>query len=229
MKTVGLLGGMSWESTAEYYRIMNEMVLEELGGLHSSRVIIYSFDFEELAENMRVEDWEAITQILTAGAKKLEVAGSDMILICTNTMHKVADEISGAISIPLLSIVDVTAGEIKKKGLKRVGLLGSKFTMQDAFYRDRLADKGVKALIPSPDDRILIHNIIFDELCRGIFKESSKNEILRVISYLIDEGAEGIILGCTELPLIVKKGDVNTELFDTTYLHAREAVRLSLK
>lgn len=229
MKTVGMLGGMSWESTAEYYRIMNEMVAEKLGGLHSSKVIIYSFDFEELAGNMGVENWGNITQILGNGAKKLESAGSDMVLICTNTMHKVANEVSKAISIPLISIVDVTAKEIRKKGLNKVGLLGSKFTMEEDFYRTGLADKGIEALVPPSDDRILIHNIIFGELCRGIFDESSKNEVLRMISSLIDEGAEGIILGCTELPLIIKRGDVGVELFDTTYLHAKEAVNLALK
>lgn len=229
MKTIGLLGGMSWESSLEYYRIINELVSKKLGRLHSAECILYSFDFEEIVEMQSREDWEQMGDHLSRAAQKLESAGADMVLICTNTMHKVADEVSKSINVPLVNIMDVTADEVNSRGISEVGLLGTKFTMEDGFYTRRLEEKGISTLVPDEDERELVHNIIFDELCKGIRTEESKQKLLEIISGLESRGAKGIILGCTELPLLVKSGDINSELFDTTILHAARAVELSLE
>ncbi|MFO7968241.1 MAG: aspartate/glutamate racemase family protein [Archaeoglobaceae archaeon] len=229
MKTIGLLGGMSWESSLEYYRIINELVSQKLGKLHSAKCILYSFDFEEIVEMQSAEDWEQTGYHLSRAAQKLERAGADMVLICTNTMHKVADRMAGSINVPLVNIVDVTAEEINSRRISEVGLLGTRFTMEDGFYTRRLEEKGISTLVPDEDEKGVVHNIIFEELCRGIRTEGSKQKLLEIISGLESRGAKGIILGCTELPLLVKPGDIESELFDTTILHATRAVELSLE
>ena len=228
MKTIGLLGGMSWESTVEYYRIINELTARKLGKLHSARCLLYSFDFEEIAERQREEKWDELAEMLAEAAKLLERAGAELMLICTNTMHKVADEVANAISIPLINIIDVTAEEIKSKGLRTVGLLGTKFTMEDEFYRRRLEKYGIEALIPERQERDFIHSVIFNELCKGIINPESKKAFIEIIERLQENGAEGIILGCTEIPLLIKRGDTDAILFDTTEIHARRAVELAL-
>jgi aspartate racemase len=229
MKTIGLLGGMSWESTAEYYRIINELVSKKLGGLHSAKCLLYSFDFDEITERQKAGKWDELGEILGEMAVKLEKAGADMILICTNTMHKVADDVQGMINVPLVSIIDATAEEIKEKGISKAGLLGTRFTMEDNFYRDGLESHGIEAVIPERDDRVFVHNVIFGELCKGIIKKESKKRFLEIIDSLLDQGAEGIILGCTEIPLLIKQEDVEVPVFDTTYIHAKKAVELALK
>jgi len=228
MKTIGLLGGMSWESTVEYYRVINELTSRKLGKLHSAKCVLYSFDFEEIAEKQREGKWKELAKMLADAAKSLEKAGAELMLICTNTMHKVADEVANAIEIPLINIIDVTAVEIKNKGLGTVGLLGTKFTMEDQFYRNRLEEHEIKTLIPDEHERDLVHKVIFDELCKGIIKSESRNAYIRIINNLVNIGAEGIILGCTEIPLLIKDGDVDTVLFNTTEIHARSAVEFAL-
>ncbi len=228
MKTVGLIGGMSWESTLEYYRIMNEIVKERLGKLHSAKIVLYSFDFEEIAEKQRSGEWDELGSILGDVARKLEDAGANIILICTNTMHKVADAVQKRISVPLLHIADVTADRIVEKGLRRVALLGTKFTMEDDFYRERLKEKGIDVLVPEEEEREEINRIIFEELCRGIFKEESKSKLKKIGEDLISRGAEGIILGCTELPLVINQKDFKVPVFDTTRIHAEAAVEFAL-
>ncbi|RLI73013.1 aspartate racemase [Archaeoglobales archaeon] len=229
MKTIGLLGGMSWESTLEYYRIINELTAKKLGKLHSAKYILYSFDFEEIVEKQREGKWDELAEMLAKAAKSLEDIGAELILICTNTMHKVADEVANAIEIPLLNIIDVTAEEIKNQGLRTVGLIGTKFTMEDEFYRNRLKKYGIRTLIPEEHERDFIHRVIFDELCKGIIKPESKNAYIKIINKLSNAGAEGIILGCTEIPLLVKKEDVDVILFDTTEIHIRSAVEAALE
>lgn len=229
MKTIGLLGGMSWESSLEYYRIINKLVSQKLGRLHSAECILYSFDFEEIVEMQSREDWEQMSDHLSRAAQKLEIAGADMVLICTNTMHKVADEVSKSVNVPLVNIVDVTAEEINSRGISEVGLLGTRFTMEDRFYTRRLEENGISTLVPDEDERELVHSIIFEELCRGIRTVGSKQKLIEIISGLESRGAKGIILGCTELPLLVKPHDINPELFDTTILHATRAVELLLE
>ncbi|HID42530.1 MAG TPA: aspartate/glutamate racemase family protein [Archaeoglobaceae archaeon] len=228
MKTIGLLGGMSWQSTVEYYRIVNELVSQKLGKLHSAKCLLYSFDFEEIAERQRRGEWYELAGMLSNAAKNLENSGANMILICTNTMHKVADTVSDAIDVPLINIIDVTAERIKKAGLKKVGLLGTKFTMEDGFYTNRLEENGLSPLIPEPKERDFIHSVIFNELCKGIIKEESKDRFLKIIQDLISRGAEGIILGCTEIPLLIGEEDVYVEIFDTTRIHAEYAVEFAL-
>lgn len=228
MKTIGLIGGMSWQSSLEYYRIVNDLVSRRLNGLHSAKCILYSFDFEEIAEKQRKSEWGKLGEMLSNAAKSLEGSGADVILICTNTMHKVADAVAEAVNVPLLNIIDVTAERIKKAGLKKVGLLGTKFTMEDDFYRDRLKINGLSVLVPEPEDRDFIHKVIFNELCRGILKKESKKGFLEIIEQLVTKGAEGIILGCTEIPLLVSNDDINVPLFDTTRIHAESAVEFAL-
>jgi aspartate racemase len=229
MKTIGLLGGMSWESTAEYYQIINELVAEKLGGLYSAKCLLYSFNFEEITVRQKEGKWDELGKILGEVASKLEMAGADMVLICTNTMHKVAEDVQKMIGIPLVSIIDATAEEIRKKGLDVVGLLGTKFTMEDRFYRDGLEKHGIKSVIPEEEDRNFVHNVIFGELCKGIIKEESKERFLEIIDGLLDKGAEGIVLGCTEIPLLIKQDDVEVPIFDTTYIHAKKAVEIALE
>ncbi len=229
MKTIGLIGGMSWESTVEYYQIINEIVKEKLGGLHSAKILMYSVDFEEIAELQHEGKWNELTEVMIEIAKKLEGAGADFLLICTNTMHKMADEVQERISIPLLNIIDVTAEKIKELGLRRVGLLGTKFTMEDDFYKGRLRRKhGIDVIIPDKEGRQVVHDIIYEELCLGIIKQSSKEKIKKILEDLVSRGAEGIILGCTELPLLIKQEDCEVPILDTTRIHAEAAVKYAI-
>lgn len=230
MKTIGLIGGMSWESSHEYYRIINEKVKEELGGLHSAKLILYSVDFEEIQLLQHKNRWEELTGRMVDIAKTVEKAGADMIVICTNTMHKMADDVQKSISVPLIHIADATAEAIRDQGLGKVGLLGTRFTMEQDFYKKRISDKfNIDVIIPCEKERELIHKILYSELCIGKIIESSKSEFLEVIDNLVKKGAGGIILGCTEIPLIVKQKDVPVPVFDTTAIHAGKAVKEALK
>jgi len=230
MKTIGLIGGMSWESSAEYYRIINETVKEKLGGLHSAKCIMYSVDFEEIEKLQHEGKWKEATELMIDAAKRIEKGGADFVVICTNTMHKMADEVQSNINIPLLHIADAAAEKIMSKGLKKVGLLGTKFTMEEDFYKGRLSNKfGLDVTIPEEDEREIVHNIIYKELCLGEIKESSKEKFKKIIENLVSGGAEGIILGCTEIPLLIKQEDCPVPLFDTTKIHAQSAVELALK
>jgi len=229
MKTIGLLGGMSWESTVEYYRIINQETKAKLGGLHSARCILYSVDFEEIEQFQRSDDWENAAKMLRDAALRLEKAGADFIVLCTNTMHKVAEKIEADLGIALLHIADATAEEILKKKMKTVALLGTKYTMEQEFYKSRLEEKGIKVLIPDEMDRNIIHKVIYEELCLGKMLEESRIQFRRIINNLISHLAEGVILGCTEIGLLVKKEDSKVPLFDTTFIHAVKAVEYALR
>jgi aspartate racemase len=230
MKTIGLIGGMSWESTVEYYRLINEATKAKLGGLHSAKCVLYSVDFAEVAEQQRRGDWPAATRLLVDAAQKAERAGADLLLVCTNTMHKLADAIQASIHIPLLHIADATAANVKRAGLRRVGLLGTRFTMEDDFYRGRLmSEHGLEVVIPNDADRATVHRVIYEELCVGVIRPESRVEMAGVMDRLVDLGAEGIILGCTELGLLIKPGDPRVPLFDTTREHALAAVDHALR
>lgn len=229
MKTIGLIGGMSWESSSEYYRILNEEVKQRLGGLHSAKCVLYSVDFEEIELCQRNGEWDKAAQILTDAARSLEAAGADFILICTNTMHKVANEIQAGIHIPLLHIADITAQQVLSNGIKTIGLLGTRYTMEQDFYKSRLESKGIRVLVPKETDRIIVNTVIYDELCLGQIIDESRTRYKRIIEDLIEQGAEGIILGCTEIGLLVKTEDSTVQLFDTTLLHAKGAVNLALE
>ncbi len=230
MKTIGLIGGMSWESSLEYYRIINETVKEKLGGLHSAKSVLYSVNFAEIEKLQRKGDWQAATDIMVDAAQRVERAGAELVLICTNTMHKMADEVQAGISCPLLHIVDVTAAAIKTNGQKKIGLLGTKFTMEQNFHKGRLQNKyGIEVIIPNEEERQIVHNILYDELCLGEIKEISRDKFKRIIKDLVSAGAEGIVLGCTEIPLIVSQEDYKIHLYDTTALHARAAVEFALR
>ena len=229
MKTIGLIGGMSWESTVEYYRIINQEVKARLGKLHSGRILLYSVDFEEIENQQRAGLWDEAAGILIDAAQRLEKGGADFILICTNTMHKVAPQVRAAVKSPLVHIADSTALEIKTRGLSAVGLLGTRFTMEQDFLKGLLAEKyGLKILVPDRKGRDLIHDIIYQELCLGDIRDDSRQKALEVIEDLKRAGAEGVILGCTELPLLIRAGDTDLPVFDTTFLHARQAVDLAL-
>jgi aspartate racemase len=229
MKTIGLIGGMSWESSKLYYEILNLEVKKKLGGLHSAKCVMYSFDFEPIKQLQFEGKWDEAADLLIDAATKLEKAGADFIVIGTNTMHKLADKIEDKIAIPLLHIADATGDVIKKEGIKRVGLLGTGFTMEEAFYKQRLAERyGLEVMVPDKESRDIVHQVIFNELCRGEIKEKSKTEYLRIINKLIDNGAEAIILGCTEITLLIKQADCRVPVFDTTYIHAVTAVEYSL-
>ena len=229
MKTLGLIGGMSWESTVPYYREINQTVKVQLGGLHSAKLILYSVDFAEVEHLQTTGQWEAAGALLADVAQKLEVAGADALVLCTNTMHKVADAISSAITIPLLHIADPTAAAIQQRGFTTVGLLGTRFTMEQDFYRSRLERQyGLTVLVPPQADRDLVHQVIFDELCQGQVHDASRQAYLRVIADLGAQGAQAIILGCTEISLLVQAQDCQLPLFDTTTLHARSAARWAL-
>lgn len=230
MKTIGLLGGMSWESTVEYYKAINEGVKDSLGGLHSAKIAMYSVDFDQIEKLQHQGDWEETAQILTKAALSVQSAGADFILICTNTMHKVAPSIETALNIPLLHIADATAEVLVKKGIKKVGLLGTAFTMEQDFYKGRLTDKyNLTVIVPNEDDRSIIHNVIYKELCLGKSLAASKAEYLRIIESLANQGAEAVILGCTEIGLLVNQADTQVELLDTTYIHAQKAVEYAIK
>ena len=228
MKTIGLIGGMSWESSLEYYRIINEEVKERLGGLHSAKCVLFSVDFAELEKSMSKGEWERIAQILTGAARSLEAAGADFIILATNTMHKVAEKIQAGIHIPFLHIADVTAQQVLSMGINTVGLLGTRYTMEQDFYRFRLEAQGIKVLIPGETDRAIIDAVIFQELCLGEINQASRAEFKRINEELTHQGAEGIILGCTEIGLLVKVEDSKVPLFDTTLLHAKGAVNFAL-
>ena len=230
MKTIGLLGGMSWESTVGYYREINEGVKKSLGGLHSAKIVLYSVDFEPIEQLQHKGDWEGTANILSEAALKIQAAGADFLVICTNTMHKVAPDIEKAIHIPILHIADATAELLVDKGIKTVGLLGTSFTMEEDFYKGRLMKKyGLEVLIPNEPDRKIVHNVIYQELCLGRMIESSKIEYLRIIKRLASQGAEGVILGCTEIGLLVNQSDTDIELCDTTAIHAKKAVEYAIQ
>jgi len=228
MKTIGLLGGMSWESTQSYYRAINEAVREQLGGLHSAKIVLYSVDFAEI-ETLQVQgDWEKAGELLAAAASAVERAGADFLVICTNTMHKVAPAIAAGISLPILHIADATADELMAQGVKKVGLLGTRFTMEQAFYKDRLIARGIAVVVPDQADRDLVNRVIYEELCLGVIKADSRARYLDIIHRLQLQGAEAVILGCTEIALLVQQSDTPVALFDTTAIHAQQAVRLAL-
>jgi len=230
MKTIGLIGGMSWESSLEYYRIINEKVKEELGGLHSAQSLMYSVDFEHIKNLQHEGNWNELTKIMIEAAQRLEKGGAELIVICTNTMHKMADDVQKNINLPLIHIADSTAQAIKSKNLKKIGLLGTKFTMEQDFYKNRLIEKhGIEVVIPNDKDRDIVHKIIYNELCLGNIKDVSKNEYIRIINDLVRNGVEGIILGCTEIPLLIKQNDVSVPIFDTTTIHAKNAVLEAIK
>lgn len=229
MKTIGLIGGMSWESTVTYYQLLNEGVKDALGGLHSAKILLYSVDFFEIEALMSRGEWDEAANVLGDAAARLETAGADMILICTNTLHKVAPQVQGRVRVPLVHIAKAAAELLRARGISRVGLLGTKYTMTQAFYREKLMEGGVDVIIPEGDDIELVNRVIFDELCLGVVKEESRAEYLRVIASLQQRGAEGILLGCTELGLIVAEGDVSIPVFDTTQIHVEKALRLALE
>lgn len=228
MKTIGLIGGMSWESTVTYYQIINETVKKELGGLHSSRCILYSVDFDEIEKCQSCGDWDKSGDILGQAARSLEKAGADFIVICTNTMHKVAPRIQSYISIPLLHIADVTTECLKDRGIKTVALLGTRYTMEQDFYKERLVQSGLQVLIPEEPQREMINHVIFDELCLGTISPESRAGFLAIIRGLGQKGAEGVILGCTEIGLLIRQEDTDIPLFDTTVIHARKAAMASI-
>ncbi|MBQ85758.1 MAG: aspartate racemase [Gammaproteobacteria bacterium] len=226
MKTIGMIGGMSWESTSTYYREINEGVKNILGGLHSAKIALYSVDFDEIEKLQHADDWKATATILTQAAQAVEAGGADFLLICTNTMHKVAPEIETGINIPLIHIADATAEQLGKDGVERVGLLGTRFTMEQDFYRDRLTQRfGIEVLIPEQPERELVHRVIYDELCLGKIEVNSRREYLSIMAKLAERGAQAIILGCTEIALLVQQQHTAIHLYDTTQLHCAAAVR----
>jgi aspartate racemase len=230
MKTIGLIGGMSWQSSLEYYRIINELISEKLGGLHSAKIVMVSLDLAEIAVLQFAGNWDAAAELLIGAAQRLEQAGADVLMICTNTMHKVADRVQTNVAIPLIHIADATGEAIKAKNLGKVGLLGTKFTMEQSFYKARLADRyGLEVIVPAEDERQVVNHVIYAELCRGQIKSSSKEAFLKIIQTLAANGAEGIILGCTEIGLLIDERDVRIPLFDTTKIHAEAAVRWALQ
>ena len=220
MKTIGLLGGMSWESTVPYYRLINQRVKESLGGLHSARVILYSVDFHDIERLQHAGDWDAAGLMLARAARSLELAGANFIVLCTNTMHKVAPAIEGATAIPLLHIADPTAGQIRRDGHTRVGLLGTRFTMEQSFYSERLEQQGLEVITPCAEDSATVHKIIYKELCLGRVLPESRAMYQKVMARLTEQGAQAIILGCTEISLLVGPSDAAIPLYDTTALHA---------
>jgi aspartate racemase len=229
MKTIGLLGGMSWESSIEYYRILNETMRARLGGLHSAKCLLYSVDFAEVEPLQHQGRWDEAAELMIQAAQRLEHGGADLIVICTNTMHKLADEVQSHVGIPILHIADATAQAVKAKGFTTVGLLGTKFTMEEDFYRGRLCRKhGLRVLLPDSDERDMVHRVIFDELCMGTIRDSSRARYLEVCQRLADAGAQGIILGCTEIGLLIRQQDTTIPLFDTTQVHAEKAVDWAL-
>ncbi|MCL7938702.1 aspartate/glutamate racemase family protein [Halomonas sp. ATCH28] len=228
MRTIGLIGGMSWESTQTYYRLINQGVKARLGGLHSARLVLYSVDFAEIEALRRRGDWAATARILGEAARTLEAAGADFLVLCNNTMHKVAPQIEQAVAIPLLHIADATANELHRQGVSRVGLLGTRFTMEQSFYRERLEAQGIRVLIPDAAQRERVHAVIYDELCRGVIRADSKAAYLEVVASLAGQGAQGVILGCTEIGLLIQAGDTDVPLFDTTAIHAEQAVEAAL-
>jgi len=230
MKTVGLLGGMSWESTIGYYREINEGVKKALGGLHSAKIAMYSVDFAPIEKFQHEGDWEATATVLTEAAQNIQSAGADFLLICTNTMHIVAPQIEKSIDIPLLHIADATAQVLVQEGIKTVGLLGTAFTMEQDFYKGLLREKyGLDVQIPNEEDRKFVHETIYRELCLGKIQANARTEFLRIIDTLANQGAKGVILGCTEIGMLVSQQDTNVRLFDTTAIHAAKAVEHAIQ
>lgn len=228
MKTIGLIGGMSWESTVTYYRIINETVSRELGGLHSAKILMYSVDFAEIEECQSNGDWAKSAEILGTAALNLQKAGADFIVICTNTMHKVVPEISECIDIPIMHIADATADALNSAGVKTAALLGTKYTMRQDFYKERLTARGINVLIPDDSDVEIVNNVIYDELCRGIISPSSRDEYVRIIGGLKQNGAQGVVLGCTEIGLLINADCSPLPVFDTTLIHAEKAALYSV-
>lgn len=230
MKTIGLLGGMSWESTIPYYRQINQHIKQQLGGLHSAKIILYSVDFADIEALQRSGDWDKAGELLAEAAVKLQAAGADCLVICTNTMHKVAAVIETAVTIPLLHIADATAEAIQLAGLKKVALLGTRFTMEQDFYKKRLTESyGLEVLVPDEESRALVHQVIYQELCLGLVKPDSRLQYQQIMADLVVQGAEAIILGCTEIALLVSAEDCAVPLFDTTFLHAQKAADYALE
>jgi aspartate racemase len=229
MKVIGLIGGMSWNSTLEYYRIINESFARRLGGLHSACLVLYSLDFDEIQRAQYENRWDDITHVLVDAGNAVKRAGADFLVICANTMHKVSDDVEEKVGLPVLHIVDVTGDAIRERGLNRIGLLGTRFVMTEPFYQERLRDRfAIEVFVPGEVDIDTIHQIIYNELCEGKIKASSRRVCADIISRLVAEGAEGIVLGCTELPLLIQPGDIHAPIFNTTRLHAEAAVNLAL-
>ncbi len=223
MKTIGMIGGMSWESTVTYYRIINETIKRELGGFHSAKILLYSVDFDEIEKYQSSGEWDKSADLLSDAAERLEKAGADFIIICTNTMHKVAPQMSKHISIPIIHIAEATAEKLKERGIATVGLLGTKYTMTQDFYKTKLTDAGIKVVIPNDEDIETVNGIIYNELCLGNIREESKENYLAIIKKLADSGAQGVILGCTEIGLLIRQEDLDLPVFDTTLIHAEKA------
>lgn len=229
MKTIGLIGGMSWESSIEYYRIINEVTKKKLGGLHSAKSVMYSVDFAEIEALQHQNRWQEATEVMVSAAQSIERAGADFVVLCTNTMHKLADEIEANIQVPFLHIADATAEKIHSRGIKKIGLLGTRFTMEQDFYRGRLVNKhGLEVIVPQENERELVHQVIYEELCLGIINPESRKHYIDIMNCLVKSGAEGIILGCTEIELLVQVGDTMVELFPTTRIHAEAAVEKAI-
>lgn len=228
MKTIGIIGGLTWVSTIEYYRLINEMVNNKLGGAEAARIILYSVNFGDIKTLTEANDWEGLTKIISDAAKKVEQAGAECLLVGANTMHKIADAVQDAIQIPLIHIATETASEIKKKELKTVALLGTKYTMQLDFYKQKLLDQGISTLIPDKADIDYINTCIYQEMSKGIFLPERKQGFIRIINSLIEQGAEGVILGCTEIPILIKQEDFTIPVFDTTHIHSEAAVEFAL-
>jgi aspartate racemase len=228
MKTIGLIGGITWLSTLDYYRQLNELVNKKMGGVHSAKILLHSLDFAEIKQLTQDDDWEGLARIMSAAAKGLAAAGADAIVIGANTMHNIADEVQAAVNIPLIHIGTVTAGAVKASGIKKVALLGTKYTMQMDFYKARLAANGIEAIIPGEADIELVNNSIYNEFGAGVFLPETKKAYLRIIDSLVERGAEGIILGCTEIPILIKQEDCPVPVFDTALIHAAAAVDFAL-
>lgn len=229
MQTIGLIGGMSWESTASYYQLLNQGIKYQLGGFHSAKIVLVSVDFAQIEQLQRQGDWSKTAEILGQAAQSLQAAGADFFLICTNTMHLVAQQIEEMVTIPLLHIADATAQQLQKDNIETVGLLGTVFTMQRAFYKGRIMDKfGIKVIVPDQEEQTMVHQTIYQELCLGKITEESKIQFLNVIQNLVKKGAQGVILGCTEIGLLIDQADTETKLYDTTTIHARSAVEQSI-
>ena len=228
MKTIGLIGGMSWESTVTYYQVINEAVKQRLGGLHSAKILLYSVEFAEIEACQASGDWDRSGEILADAAWRLEQAGADLLLICTNTMHKVAPQVQARISIPLLHIADAAAEALLRAGIRRTALLGTKYTMLQDFYKNRLAERGLTVLIPSAPGVETVNDVIYSQLCQGILLEKSRQAFCRILADLKDQGAEAVILGCTEIGLLIGQQDTDLPIFDTTLLHARWAAEQAL-
>ena len=228
MKTIGLIGGMSWESTVTYYQVINETIKRELGGLHSAKILLYSVDFDEIERYQASGEWDKSADVLSDAAERLEEADADFIVICTNTMHKVAPQMSEHISIPIIHIAEATADKLKEQSITTVGLLGTKYTMTQDFYKAKLIEAGIQVIIPNDDDVETVNAVIYNELCIGDIRQESKEKYLTIIRKLADEGAQGVILGCTEIGLLVQQEDIDLSVFDTTLIHAEKAALLSI-